>query len=469
MAEGLALAASVIAVLQVTGKVISICYDYSATVEDSTWELPQIKGGLESLRSVLQLLEPRVKQVDLAQAIPHSETSLLLLLREPLQKCLEMVERLEIKLKTPGWAERCGPRRKAMVQALRWPLKEGDAKKTLANIDRFKATFHLAITADQQKLLSAIENLTFSTNEAVAESQEDINAVKLATFTAQRDLKDTKETTLDIQARFQETRSDIWRKQYYRWLNAPDPSTDQNRARKGRQAGTGLWFVQGETFIRWKDGNGSGGDTLIWLHGKPGCGKTVLSSTIVHELSNDPGQRAKVVYFYFSFNDAQKQTPESMIRSLILQLFEQNAETAELKSCYSACNDGMQQPDIEGLLKILKNMTNSSDQKYIILDALDECSDIHELLGRVEEIQGWRQSNLKLLLTSRRHKDIEDRMQIFTQLEQRICIQSALVDVDISRYVHGRLQTDFLLQRWRNSPQIQEEIRTTLANKADGM
>jgi hypothetical protein len=117
----------------------------------------------------------------------------------------------------------------------------------------------------------------------------------------------------------------------------------------------------------------------------------------------------------------------------------------------------------------LKEIVEGFDETYIILDALDECSDRQELLDNVEEIQGWGLSQLHMLLTSRRLTDIEETLNLLTDSQNRICIQSALVDADILTYIHNRLQNDRLLKRWRYKPQVQEEIKTTLMKKADGM
>ncbi|KAG9230959.1 hypothetical protein BJ875DRAFT_339163, partial [Amylocarpus encephaloides] len=56
--------------------------------------------------------------------------------------------------------------------------------------------------------------------------------------------------------------------------------------------------------------------------GIPGCGKTILSSTVTEDIlntyANDPG--IVVAYFYFDFTDKEKQKSELMVRSLISQL-----------------------------------------------------------------------------------------------------------------------------------------------------
>ena len=154
MAEVLGLTAIIIAVLQMTSSVITVCYDYSAAVKGAPWELSKIKAEMESLRSVLQTLEPLAKQAELTNPVAGSRLPTLGLFLGPLKDCLQEVERLDKKLKTPSWSDGFGPKRKALVQVLRWPLKEAETKKVLENISRFKDTLALAINVDQTYVLN---------------------------------------------------------------------------------------------------------------------------------------------------------------------------------------------------------------------------------------------------------------------------------------------------------------------------
>lgn len=206
----------------------------------------------------------------------------------------------------------------------------------------------------------------------------------------------------------------------------------------------------------------------MWLHGKPGCGKTVLSSTIiveVHKTCSFDG--VAVAYFYFDFNDADKQNSDKMIRSIVKQLHALSAEKDfSLESLFSSCNNGERQPQSEDLMQVLKALINEFQKTYIILDALDECSDRQELLESIKEIQDWRLSGLHMLVTSRRLPDIDDELGPMIDSRSKICIQSAAVDADIEIYVRHRLQK---LKRWQNNVQAQKEIIETLKAKADGM
>ena len=177
-----------------------------------------------------------------------------------------------------------------------------------------------------------------------------------------------------------------------------------------------------------------------------------------------------MAYFYFDFNDIDKQKPDKMIRSLITQLSRQSTKPLRgLQSLFSSCNDGKRQPDSKSLMEVLKEIVDSLDDITIVFDALDECLEREDLFKRMEEIMQWKPRHLHMLLTSRRLTDIEESLDSLTNPQDRICIQSALVDADILVYIGERLQNDQKLKRWRRSPQVQSEIKTTLMKKADGM
>jgi hypothetical protein len=213
-------------------------------------------------------------------------------------------------------------------------------------------------------------------------------------------------------------------------------------------------------------------NSFLWLHGIPGCGKTILSSTIIEDVlcrcSHD--HFLAVLYFYFDFNEAEKQQHEKMIRSLIIQLSFRCKDTPrDLQSLFSFCRDGDRPPPLDELLAILQKMIREFKGIYIILDALDECGDRGKLLEDIETITGWELENLHILVTSRREKDIEESLDSLVDGTNKICIQSALVNDDIRTYIYKRLRTDQKLKRWQNRSEVQQEIETVLMSKADGM
>jgi hypothetical protein len=48
------------------------------------------------------------------------------------------------------------------------------------------------------------------------------------------------------------------------WLSPPDPWENYNVRRESHHEGTSRWFIQGDTFAKWK----SSAHPLLWIHGK---------------------------------------------------------------------------------------------------------------------------------------------------------------------------------------------------------
>ncbi len=263
---------------------------------------------------------------------------------------------------------------------------------------------------------------------------------------------------------------DNYQQKVIKWLSPPDSSINYNEALKQRHQGSGLWFLHHGIFTQWKTRPNS----FLWLYGIPGCGKTILSSAIVENLDRNISHPRVLLYFYFNFNDTSKQSLESMIRSLISQLYHKRKDTwKHLDSLFSSCDDGRRQPATESLCKILLLMIQQTDEVWIVLDALDECRTRKGT--ETEGLLSWMKGllsvprNAHLLITSRQEEDIESALIKWASSEDMICIQSKLVTDDIREYVYDRIRKGDGLRRWQSWPIVQKEIETSLVEKADGM
>ena len=255
-----------------------------------------------------------------------------------------------------------------------------------------------------------------------------------------------------------------------RWLSPSDPSTNYNKALQQRQEGTGLWFLQSNAFTKWKTQRNS----FLWLYGIPGCGKTILSSTIIKDLKRTL-PRPPSLYFYFDFHDKGKQTLESMVRSLISQLHSKCGENSkELDSLFSSCEDGKQQPTCESLCKAFLGIIEQVKEVWIVLDALDECRTRkgpppEGLLSWIRDLLSSEQRNVHLLVTSRPEQDIMSIVSEFAHNGDIVPIQSDLITDDIRAYVRTRVRQREGLKRWQSQLEVQDEIETRLMKRANGM
>jgi Cdc6-like AAA superfamily ATPase len=240
------------------------------------------------------------------------------------------------------------------------------------------------------------------------------------------------------------------------------------KALKQRQACTGVWFLESEQYAKWKTDTAS----FLWLYGIPGCGKTILSSTILENViqycADDPGK--VIAYFYFDFNDQEKQVPELMVRSLISQFSQQcDKVPVTLETLFSSCENKQRHPSLDDFLEVLQDIIQGFPQSYIILDALDECTNRAELMDILKSMVEWRLEKLHILVTSRQERDIESSLKDFVDEQSIICLQSKPVDKDIHTYIRQRLSHDKNLEKWQKDHGIRQEIEEALIKGAHGM
>jgi Cdc6-like AAA superfamily ATPase len=271
------------------------------------------------------------------------------------------------------------------------------------------------------------------------------------------------ETQAIVKASAEHAQSD----KMFQWLSPSDPSVNHNKALSQRHDGTGRWFIEGERLQSFREGQTS----FLWLYGIPGCGKTILSASIIEELEQESlSQSPMLLYFYFDFNDSRKQTLDNVLRSLLWQTAKcLDGSPKDLAQLYSSCRNGRDQPSTSSLVETLYVALRNLSRTRIVLDALDECTTKPDLMQWLYQLAGQTTSHLQIIVTSRKEHGIEMEFGKWLDGGSTIPFRQLDVDADISSYVDDRLRTDSQLQRWRGRPRVQVEIKMKLVRKANGM
>lgn len=151
--DPLSVTASVITVIQAAEAVISICCRYRSSVTGSRWEVSRILEDTRSLRSILQKLEGLVDKAETSDSAEQSRLPALRSLCDrdtgTLSNCYDDLDELKSKLDPSGRSGPTGSKRRALVEALKWPLKKKDVEKILDKIASHKDTISVALHADQ--------------------------------------------------------------------------------------------------------------------------------------------------------------------------------------------------------------------------------------------------------------------------------------------------------------------------------
>jgi hypothetical protein len=257
------------------------------------------------------------------------------------------------------------------------------------------------------------------------------------------------------------------------WLIPADPYINLKRALKTRHSGSGAWFLKNEQYLQWK----SSFKSSLWLHGLAGCGKTVLLSSIVEDLQQGIGANPFapsspiLLYFFFDFSDKRKQSLEDMARTLAYQLYYHDINIQQpLDKLLHACGDGYRKPSTELLLRvILEFLLTTGRRVYLVLDALDESPERHDLLAWIRMIAKLTDRRMHLLVTSRKEPDIDSVLDTDDVMDQVVAVQAEIIDAVIRTYIIDTLRTDVAFKRWERQEDVQQMIRDSLFEKSNGM
>jgi hypothetical protein len=249
-----------------------------------------------------------------------------------------------------------------------------------------------------------------------------------------------------------------------RWLQPPDPSTYANHARKLRHEGTGAWLLAHPVFQSWH----SGSRRHLWLHGFAGCGKTVLSTTVLDHVAADKDQL--VISFFFDFSDTTKQSVDGMLRSLAFQLYQSGAGPSVLDVSFQAHQDGLQQPGTKALEDVVIKMLAAQKKVVVVLDALDESTTRTNLLSWIKDITSRPElSHVQLICTSRPEAELLREIPATISEDNHMRLDKQAVNDDISSYVSAQLTIRQEFIEKRLSQDLLELIRNKVGGGADGM
>jgi hypothetical protein len=147
-------------------------------------------------------------------------------------------------------------------------------------------------------------------------------------------------------------------------------------------------------------------------------------------------ENVKVVYVYFDYKAERTQTRIDIVRILLKQLLSQfDTVPPELESLYTLYDESIctsTNPDITTLTRFL-TLCSQISTIYAIFDAIDECSDVHQM-EVLELFAHLQQSGYRLLISSRPHLH-----ESLNQLSDRQSLEVCANESDLRNYIIARL------------------------------
>ncbi|KAJ5297125.1 uncharacterized protein N7443_008018 [Penicillium atrosanguineum] len=183
--------------------------------------------------------------------------------------------------------------------------------------------------------------------------------------------------------------------------------------------GTCLWALQSAEYIRWSK---SSGNDLLWVSADPGCGKSVLSRSIIEDFFEASCPEVTTCYFFFKDNDEQNHLALALC-SVLHQLLSQRPQLIRHAIPYWEKNGEKLRQEVDELWRIFTTavLFDKSCKTICIFDALDECheTDRNQLIEKLQSF--FRLSHphiedtwLKCLVTSRPYSDIQNNFRAIT-------------------------------------------------------
>lgn len=426
MADPLSISASVMALLSAGITATTSIVEFYTSYKQQDSQIDSITGKLRELLSIFESLTNTFAN----RAFRADEHIVIEIIETSVTKCHALFAEFQGKCKKFNTAKIKGVREIFKVGRRRalYPFY----KSTLLEIDR-------GICEIRENLALAIDVLQVRTNQSIG---YEIDGMKKAVSSIRIHQKS---------------------KELHDWLKPSDVIEAHRMAYEKKYPETGTWLFKDPNFMTWfADAN-----SILWLNGFAGTGKSVLCSTVIEFVSRYQATHSSIglAFFYFTFSDESKQTESVMLRTLFWQLSSQVENgNEELDRLFRRHKTGLPTP--VAMMDHLRRLLQKFQHAYVIVDALDECSRNgarENVLETLETMRKWSLQGLHLFVTSRDEVDIRTSL---TSSVNQIKMSNVEIDQDIARFIEGRLHDDRRLQKWSASRGI---IQEKLGKRAQGM
>lgn len=263
-----------------------------------------------------------------------------------------------------------------------------------------------------------------------------------------------------------------------RWLDASWTTDLYDSFVRRRLEGTCEWILGRAEFRHWISSDFPGNTAkMLWIHGVPGSGKTILCANLVENLSREPHL---IAYYFMSSGSKSREDPYVVIRSWISQIVSHNQEArniayAKLDAKVAGTDSATRKETLELFQAIAEGIPHCT----FVVDGLDECawasegSDGSRDKSPEEFLRAIRQSishtTTRLLVVSRDEHDIRRGFfskadgPLITPFEYKISTDD--VKTDITSFSKDVVNVKLA----NKSGSFRDQLSDEIANRCDGM
>ncbi|KAK7582833.1 hypothetical protein V3481_012131 [Fusarium oxysporum f. sp. vasinfectum] len=149
MGEALGVASSVIAVIDLSAKVISLCFQYSQAVKNAKYDIEKLCEEVAAFQATTEELKtlvegPRGKELKASQQS-----------KSAIEDGHSRLKKLEQQLQPSTRRQRMS---RFGLRALKWPFESKDVKGTIEDLERCRGNISLALNIDQTVILQNVDD-----------------------------------------------------------------------------------------------------------------------------------------------------------------------------------------------------------------------------------------------------------------------------------------------------------------------
>ncbi|KAK4232822.1 NACHT domain-containing protein, partial [Achaetomium macrosporum] len=254
-------------------------------------------------------------------------------------------------------------------------------------------------------------------------------------------------------------------------LRCTDPRHDKTRIEQtkgGLLADSYRWVLDNADFRRWRD---DGQSRLLWIKGDPGKGKTMLLCGIINELKATCDS-SLLSFFFCQAIDAKINNATAVLRGLIYLLVDQQPSLiSHVQKKYDPAGTPLFR-DVNawvGLLEIFTGILEdpSLPRTYLIIDALDECTQDRDLLLDLAVQKSSAYSSVKWIVSSRNWPSIENDLDTATR-KVRLSLELNEESVSAAVATYVRFKVEGLAKRNKYKTDTRDAVERYLSTNAHG-
>ena len=254
----------------------------------------------------------------------------------------------------------------------------------------------------------------------------------------------------------------------YQWLLPPSFGEKHERIWRSRTPGTGKWLITSSAYSSWKAAKTG----LLVLHGKLGCGKTYLASSVIIDLRLESGFLVLYHYFDRTKNSACDPIAEfamSIVGQLSFLLGDIPKDLERLFQAQCELNSPYQGSKVGNMVQRLLDVFHQLARKQeirVVIDGLDEALESDELEDELSNILRVlvKDQSIPIAATCRSaHQVREDLMEDSTI---SVALPDNLINLDVQKFISHEFSRNRRLRAW--PADLKNEALDTLNHKTQG-